>query len=234
MKDKRLAGAISALIIIGSFGLGYWVSRARAAGVPAAQALTYSGVLTDTAGNPLPGPKNILVQFYDAATAGNTLCTVGPASIPLTAGAFQVALPATCAAAVHAGPDIWVDVFVEGASVGRSKLGAVPYALEADTASNAAGALATKVATIPTITQITSGYAGCQPITNFRTPGATNILVRAALYSDAGCTVGVNDPQTCHPWCAGASIRDPANFAANCCGVGVYYTSGIVDVISYK
>jgi hypothetical protein len=233
MKYKRLAGAVVTLVI-GSFALGYSVSRARAAGVPAAQALTYSGVLTDGAGNPLPGPKNIEVQLYDAATAGNMLCSVGPASVPLTAGAFQVALPGSCASAIHADPDVWVDVFVEGASVGRSKLGAVPYALEADTASNAAGALATKVAAIPTISQVTTGFVACQPVTNFRTAGATNILVRASLYSDSACTVGANDPQTCHPWCAGASIRDPVNFTATCCGVGVYYTKGTVDVISYQ
>jgi hypothetical protein len=134
---------------------------------------------------------------------------------------------------VHANPNVWVEVSVGGAALPRSKLGAVPYAVEADTASNAVGALATKLATIPTLTQVTAGFVACQKITNFRTAGATNVLVRAALFSDAGCTAAVNDPQTCHPWCAGAAVRDGVG-SANCCGVADYYTTGIVDVISFK
>ena len=232
MKNKRLVAGISA-IVAGAFAAGYWVSRAVAAGIPAAQTLTYSGVLTDTAGNPVASPQNIQVQLYDAATAGNLLCMVGQTGVVLTAGAFQIALPDTCTAAVHASPNVWVDVLVGGASVGRSKLGAVPYAVEADTASNAAGALATKLATIPTLTHVTAGFVACQPVEAFRTAGATNVLVRASLYSDAGCTVGVNDPQTCHPWCAGAEVRTGVG-SANCCGVATYYTLGIVDVISFK
>jgi len=140
-RNRRTWGAVTLLLAAG-FGLGYLVNRARASGIPAAQALTYSGVLTDTAGTPLTGSKNILVQFYDAATAGNTLCTVGPSALTLAAGAFQVPLPDTCTAAVHASPDIWIDVFVDGASVGRAKLGAVPFAVEADHASTAAQATA--------------------------------------------------------------------------------------------
>jgi hypothetical protein len=233
MKNRHLIAALSVLLA-GTFALGYWVSRARAAGIPAAQAFTYSGVLTDTAGTPLVGPKIVLVQFFDAATGGTTLCSIGPASVPLAAGAFQVPLPDPCTAAVHANPNVWVDVAVDGASVGRSKLGAVPYAVEADTASNAAGALADKLATIPTLRHVTSGFTTCQPITNFRTPGATNILIRASLYTDAGCTVGANDPQSCHPYCASRWVLDPVNFdVGNCCSVATYYTRGIIDVLSY-
>jgi hypothetical protein len=132
--SRRVVGT-SAVLLAAAFVLGYCVSRARASGVPATGALTYSGVLTDTAGAPLTGSKSILVQFYDAGTAGNTLCTIGPSMIPLVAGAFQVQLPEACTTAVHANPDIWVDVFVDGASVGRAKLGAVPYALESAAAA---------------------------------------------------------------------------------------------------
>jgi hypothetical protein len=136
MKRKRRLET-AALLLVVTFGLGYFVSRARAGGIPAAQALTYSGVLTDASGTPLVGSKSILVQLYDQATGGTAQCTIGPTVVTLAAGAFKVALPDTCAAAVHATPDLWVDVFVDGASVGRSKLGAVPYAVEADHASTA-------------------------------------------------------------------------------------------------
>jgi hypothetical protein len=115
----------------------YLVGRARAAGAPTAQPLTYSGILTDTAGTPLSGAKNIQITLFDMATAGTQQCSVGPTATMLTSGAFQVVLPAACAAAIHANGDLWIEVFVDGTSLGRTKLGAVPYAIEADHAVNA-------------------------------------------------------------------------------------------------
>jgi hypothetical protein len=58
-------------------------------------------------------------------------------SIALDSGRFSVALPDTCATAVKASPDAWAEVLVDGASLGRTKIGAVPYALEAGHATNA-------------------------------------------------------------------------------------------------
>jgi hypothetical protein len=136
MKKKRFVGAVS-VVLAATFALGYLISRARASGIPASMAMTYSGVLTDTSGTPLTGSKNILVQLYDQATGGTTQCTIGPSSVTLAAGAFSIPLPDSCTAAVHAATDLWVDVFVDGASLGRSKLGAVPYAVEADHATAA-------------------------------------------------------------------------------------------------
>jgi hypothetical protein len=49
----------------------------------------------------------------------------------LVGGAFQVTLPDTCTAAVHANADLWVEVLVSGLAIGRTKLGAVPYAVVA-------------------------------------------------------------------------------------------------------
>jgi hypothetical protein len=115
----------------------YLVGRARAAGVPTAQALTYSGILTDTAGTPLTGSQNIQITLWDMATAGTQQCSAGPTATMLTQGAFQVVLPAACTTAIHANGDLWVEVFVGGTSLGRTKLGAVPYAIEADHAVNA-------------------------------------------------------------------------------------------------
>ena len=45
-------------------------------------------------------------------------------------------------AAVRANPELWVQVEVDGKPFERRKLGAVPYAVEAERASGAAGALA--------------------------------------------------------------------------------------------
>jgi hypothetical protein len=234
MKNRQVVAVGLASLVAVAIGSAYLVGRARASGVPATQPLTFSGVLTDTTGAPLTGSKNLQVQVWDDAAAGNVVCTSGSTAQTLVGGSFSIGLPTTCTTAVHASPDLWAELLVDGASVGRTKLGAVPYALEADTASNAAGALAQALAKIPTIQVNTSGYVACQPITNFSTAGWSNLLIRASIYSDAACTVSTNDPQTCHPWCAGDSVRDPVHFAANCCGVGVYYTTGIVDVLQYK
>ena len=136
----RIAGAV--LIAAAAVLVGYVSGRARASGIPAAQPLTYAGTLTDASGAPLTGTKNIQVELWDAATAGNMQCSVGPTALALVAGTFRVSLPDSCTAAVHAQSDLWAEVFVDGASVGRNKLGAVPFALEAANAVTATTAVA--------------------------------------------------------------------------------------------
>lgn len=143
--NRRLWGAGLAFLCTTAAAGGYWLGRARAAGVSASKALTYSGILTDTAGAPLAGTKNIQLQLWDAAADGTMQCTVGPAPLTLVGGGFQLAVPDTCAAAVQAAPDLWAEVFVDGATLGRTKLGAVPYALEAGRAADASGALKTRI-----------------------------------------------------------------------------------------
>jgi hypothetical protein len=102
------------------------------------QPLTYSGVLTDVNGVPLTAAsKNIQVTLWDMATAGTQACSTASTATPLAAGAFQVVLPAACTAAIHTTGDLWVELFVDGASLGRTKLGATPYAIEADHAVTA-------------------------------------------------------------------------------------------------
>lgn len=75
---------------------------------------------------------------------GAALCGSNPTRVTLAAGAFEVPLTDRCTAVVHQTPSLWIDVLVNGAPTGRAKIGAVPYAIEADTAQHAAaGALAT-------------------------------------------------------------------------------------------
>jgi hypothetical protein len=151
---RKVVFGIASLAAASGLIAGYSIQRARAAGVPGTKPLMYSGVLTDASGNPLSGSKNIQIGLYDMATAGTTLCTVGPSSVALTNGGFQLALPDACTAPIHASPDVWLEVFVDGTSLGRNKLSAVPYALEADhavsatTATAAGGALGTTITTL--------------------------------------------------------------------------------------
>jgi hypothetical protein len=155
MKNRRrLLSTGLTLSLLAAFAFGYLV-RARAAGVPATAPLIYSGVLTDMNGTPLTGTKNILLQLYSVATAGTALCNSAPAVVTLVGGAFQVALADNCTAVVHGNPDLWIDVLVDGASIGRAKLGAVPYAIEADHAVSATSA--TTATTAQTATTIAAG-----------------------------------------------------------------------------
>jgi hypothetical protein len=111
--------------------VAYLAGRARAAGIPATQTLTYSGLLTDAAGTPLTGSMPIQLGVFDAATAGNLLCVTPSGPQTLSGGSFQVTLPDTCTAAVRGSADLWVEVTVGGVPIGRTKLGAVPYAVVA-------------------------------------------------------------------------------------------------------
>jgi len=133
---RRLLGLSAALLLAAGIGGAIAVS-ASAAGVPDAMALTYTGYLETPTGVPVTGAVNIIVNVFDAAVDGNKVCEKTVMDLTLTSGRFQVELPDTCTAAVKANPNLWVEVLVGGASLGRSKLGAVPYALEAGHATSA-------------------------------------------------------------------------------------------------
>ena len=134
-KKRVVTWAAVLMVPVLAVGLGYLAGRARAAGIPATQTLTYSGMLTDAAGTPLTGSMPIQLGIFDAATAGNLLCVTPSAPQTLSGGTFQVTLPDTCTAAVHGNADLWVEITISGVPIGRTKLGAVPYAVVAAEAS---------------------------------------------------------------------------------------------------
>jgi hypothetical protein len=182
-----------------TFGVGYYASRARAAGIPQMASLVYSGTLTDGKGAPLSGSKTVQLQIYGAATGGGALCQSLPATVTLVSGTFRVPLGNDCMAVVHANPDLFIDVLVDGASVGRAKLGAVPYAVEADTAQHAAtatpgGALDMQIAALTTRVSAIEGqshtigghtlFAAC----SLASPCAIDIS-RGGFHTAPACTV---------------------------------------------
>ena len=111
--------------------------NARAAGIPDANVLTYTGYLEGPDGKALTGEHSISVAFWASETATSDLCTGSLGSVELQSGRFQVPLPDECADAVKDNPNLFVDVEVDGASLGRTKLGAVPFAIEAKRATEA-------------------------------------------------------------------------------------------------
>jgi hypothetical protein len=161
LRVNRSLVMVGALVLAG-VGAGYLAGRARAA-LPTTEVLTYAAVLTDTSGTPLTGAKNVQLQLWDAATDGNMKCSVGPTSMTLVGGAIQVGLPANCVSAVQATGDAWVEVIINGESLGRSKLGAVPYALEASHAASADVALTPSVPTIVTGGDTRNGCPSASP-----------------------------------------------------------------------
>jgi hypothetical protein len=124
-------------VALGASALTFLAVKARAAGIPEADGMTYTGYLEDADGAPLTGEHSIAVQFWASEEAEDDLCTGTLASVELQSGRFQVPLPISCSEEVSASPDIWVSVSVDGAPLTRTKLGSVPFALEAGHASSA-------------------------------------------------------------------------------------------------
>ena len=134
MKQRaKIAGfaTLAAAVGVGA----YCVGVARADGVPATATLWYTGVIEDAAGQVVAdGPRDITVSLHDAATAGSQLCSTRDTTTSVVSGRFRIELDPACVTAVHENPDVWVEVQVGTEVLGRSKVGAVPYALEADSA----------------------------------------------------------------------------------------------------
>ena len=125
---------------------GLLAERVRAAGIPAANALTYTGYLETPAGAPVTDGVSVSVALWGAASGGSKLCDTGATNITPVSGRFQVQLPEKCTQAVQMQPDLWLETSVNGSGLGRTKLGAVPFALEADHASSADAAKAADAA----------------------------------------------------------------------------------------
>lgn len=143
-RDWMRAAVAAATIAVGAGA--FLAGRARAAGIPASGALTYSGLLQDGAGVPLTGTEYVEVKFWNDASitaAANLLCDTGtPTGIGLVGGRFSIQLPDDCTARVGTNAQVWAEVLLGStsntvASLGRAKLGAVPYAVEADHAATA-------------------------------------------------------------------------------------------------
>jgi hypothetical protein len=181
------------LALVTTCAVGVFVGRAMADGVPATGALTYTGVLEDATGAPLTGSKNIRISLFDALSGGTLQCQSASTPLQLVGGRFQLQLPDACANAVKAKPDQWVEVEVDGNALGRTKLGAVPYAVEAGRAVNATNA--TNAANATSATNATNAT------------GALDTRIKA-LESQKQLNVfykgGNNGTMTCDAFCEGA------------------------------
>jgi hypothetical protein len=190
-------------LVAGGVGGGFFVGRLLAAGIPTTSALTYSGTLADASGAPLTADQNITINLWSTATpatGATPLCTVTTSGVKLTAGRFSIPLPDTCTAAVHANPDVWVDVVVGGMSLGLSKMGAVPYAAEAAhavnadscaAASTAAGSLATAIGSLQSSAASPWQSYSVNVVTDTASTPVTGVKTNLGFYRRVGDTIDV-------------------------------------------
>lgn len=176
MNPRLRRGLILGGVALGASAFTLLAVRARADGIPEADGMTYTGYLEDSAGEPLTGEHSIAVQFWESAEAEDDLCMGKQDSAELQSGRFQVPLPISCSEAIQASPDVWVSVDVDGATLGRTKLGAVPYAIEAGHATTADEAIhaetAETAANAPVVTEWAT-YPGTVSTGNVPIPGST-------------------------------------------------------------
>lgn len=136
VSNHALRRTLGAVAITGALGVAYFVGVARADGIPTGEVLFYSGTLEDN-GVPVDGTRAVSIELFDAVSGGSAQCTTSAAAVTITAGHFRVPLSSTCVVAIRANPNLFLEVTVGGTVLPRSKLGAVPYAVEAARADNA-------------------------------------------------------------------------------------------------
>jgi len=190
----KLAMKLRSLVLIALVGAaaGITVEVTRAAladGAPTQQPLVYSGQITEGA-SPVTGERPINVFLWDHATsneASHRRCATIPAApVAVKDGRFSIPLDPTCRPIVESTAELWVEVLVAGTSMGRTKIGAVPYALEAQTAV----AVTRPVYTNPTTRKqwsLNASYCGFSPSTTgaFRAGTLTGWKAAKALCESA-------------------------------------------------
>jgi hypothetical protein len=132
MRSRRWLASVSMLGL--GAAVGHFAHTARAGGIQSSRALTYSGTLQDTNGDPLRGSQPIDFRLWDAAKDGEVRCEIinPDEDVQLDRnGRFSIPLPEACATAVSSDRELWVELRVSGSALPRMRLGAVPYALEA-------------------------------------------------------------------------------------------------------
>jgi hypothetical protein len=242
---------------LGALGAGFALAalaagRADAEGIPSAPALFYAGTLLEK-GVPFTGKKNLRVSLWTAEQAGSELCEQGPEEVSLDTGRFRIALD-ECLDAVRSNPNLWVQVDVGANSFPRRKLGAVPYAVEAERASQASGALAAQL--VPSGAVMAFDLDACPPGWTEMTSTAGRMIVGTRAEAGAGLSARargdsggsesitlseaqlpahshpVEDPGHTHPpmgasFIGGGAVEGPANVATNGLSFGLASRTGV-------
>jgi hypothetical protein len=140
-------------LLVAGAALGYTI-RAHADGIPDANPLYYAGTLTE-GGQLVTGQRALTVNLWpDAMAPGTPLCQTVVSNADVTAGHFRIPLVSTCKASINQNKNAWVELIDGATSLSRTKIGAIPYAIEADHAVSAT--TAAHAATADTATTATN------------------------------------------------------------------------------
>lgn len=102
--------------------------------------LTVQGTVLTSGGAPANGTYPMVFRLVDAPTGGTVVYTQTKPSVAVEGGLFDVALGPVTAGAVEGAAALWLEVVVDGETLPRQPLRAVPYALVADQANVALSA----------------------------------------------------------------------------------------------
>jgi hypothetical protein len=195
----KLVAGCGSLVLAVSAGYGL---RVLAEGAPTIRPLFYAGTL-ESGGKLASGAHSIVLTFFDAETAGKQLCVSETNKAPVDAGRFRVEVGADCVATMKKSPDVWIALKFTGPDgvphelPERTKVGAVPYAMEtahaveaqhalkADLATNAGSATeATHAKSADTATRATSADSATN-CTNAEKSKALELHAHDAVLADA-------------------------------------------------
>lgn len=151
-RAKHIARAgVAAVALVGALGGTQLVRqrRARADGPPTTNPLYATGIIFrgDT---PLNGMQMVAAVLWDAETGGSNVCITRPMATVFQRGRFRLPLDSACTAAVRMNPNLWIELRLDTTTFPRSRLGVVPYAIEAGRASEASGALNDRLTALET------------------------------------------------------------------------------------
>ncbi len=125
------------IYLLGALGctasIAYFATRASAEGIPSNPPMTYAGILEEN-GSPVTGEVNVTLNLWRHPTSSfleDLTCSTQQDNVKVDQGHFRLALSQACVAAIQATPDLWLEVVVNTKFVGRTKLGAVPFAVQA-------------------------------------------------------------------------------------------------------
>jgi hypothetical protein len=199
-------------------GLACGLAHVQAEGPPTMQPLWYAGTVADDSGVPLKDNHQVVLRLFAYPTGPDMpVCEVAPESaLPFQNGRFRLDA-SKCVPTIQAQPDLFAELSVDGkAFLPRSKVGAVPYALEAQHALSANNA-----------TEATHAMAAASASTAVNATNATTADTATHASGDLKAAIdeltsrlgkletridlkvfakgGNNGSVTCEAWCADTS-----------------------------
>jgi hypothetical protein len=135
MKARHLLIATALVAAGASAGIG--LKSVLAGGIPDQSPLFYAGTLIEN-GQLVTGQRALTVNVWaDPMSMGAPLCQTVASTAQVQNGRFRIALDGSCKGQINKNSNAWVEVIDGATSLGRAKIGAVPYAVETDHSTNA-------------------------------------------------------------------------------------------------